>query len=109
MLNQIDHAAFAAEHVQVMQEINARNTRGMDTDPVTLAAAQALFTQLRGGGLPDAAARPLAMRIASIERNGVALEFVQQMQRMEARVLELEKELHAQRQPHLRDVERRTF
>jgi hypothetical protein len=108
--SKINHAALAAEQAQLVQDADERSAANKQTnDPALRATAQEIFTALRQGGMPDAAATPLAWRIASLERNGMSLETYQLLKRLEGRIADLERELTAVRgrAPHLAGVEKR--
>jgi len=98
MLNVIDPEAFATENAAVTKQIENLAQR----TPVPVDVQQ-LANELGRAGVPMEAARILARRMA-----GVPHELSLHVQRLEGRIIELERELKLLRQPaHMHNVERR--
>ena len=107
-LNTINPAAFAAEHAQVVQQIADLNARKQTIDPAQRTAIDALAHRLGfDGGVPREAAIVLAQRIVALESK-LSQPVYDYVQRLEAKVLQLERDVATLRAPaHMKDVERR--
>ena len=101
MLNQINREAFATEQAQVTKQIADLAASRQHT--AVPADVQQLVHELGQAGVPVAAAHILVRRTT-----GVPHELWLLVQRLEGRIIELEREVKALRQPaHMTTVERR--